>query len=425
MPSDPAPTPSDLARRLARMRLAATLLLVAMGVALAASFAMPRGLWWVELWQAAALAGVVGGLADWYAVTALFRHPVGLPLPHTAIIPREKQRIAGGLGRFIASHIFTEREVARVVAQLDLAAAARDWLADPGNARMAARGAAMLVPAALGSLEDGRARRLMGRLLPRLVAGAAPGLTARILGTLVEGGRHQEAFSFVLGRIKELLAEKEASIRIAIETRVGEQGGRVAQALAGPWVARKVLESINGELAKVEPDDSDLRAAFDTWARREIERLAEEPARAREIGAAIRGFLADPRMAGWTGDVWVRLRAAILADAADPQGRTVAAFAEAFANLAVYLEDKPEARERLNAMLGGLVAALAIEARPRIAGFVEGVVQRWDGDELAARLELQVGRELQWVRINGTLLGAVIGAVLYAVLTFAFGEVAH
>jgi len=424
---DPAMPPSDLEprRKLARMRLAATLLLVAMVLLLAASFALPRGVWWVELWQAAALAGVVGGLADWYAVTAIFRHPLGVPLPHTAIIPREKTRIAGGLGRFIARHIFTETEVARVVAQLDLAAAARDWLNEPANARTAARGASMLLPALLGSLEDGRARKLASRLLPRLVAGAAPGLTARILGTLVEGGRHQEAFSFVLGRVKELLASQETAIRVAIETRVGEQGGRLAQAVAGPWVARKVLESINGELAKVEPDDSELRAAFDTWARGEITRIALEPERSREIASAIRGFLADPRLAGWTGDVWTRLRASIVADASDPNGRTVAALSEGFANLARFLDENPDARAKLNGVLGGLVAALAMQARPRIADFVSGVVLRWDGDDLADRLELQVGRELQWVRINGTILGALLGAGLYGVLTLAVGRIAH
>src|SRR3712207_4401158 len=117
--------------------------------------------------QASAKAGLVGGVADWFAVTALFRHPLGLPIPHTAIIPNQKERLGAGLGRFVANHVFTEEEVRRVLGRLDLARILRDFLADPEAVRPAAVALASAMPRVLGSLEDGRARRLVTRILPR------------------------------------------------------------------------------------------------------------------------------------------------------------------------------------------------------------------------------------------------------------------
>ncbi|MCO6417176.1 DUF445 domain-containing protein, partial [Siccirubricoccus sp. KC 17139] len=149
---------------LARHRAIATLLLALMAALLLAGYALPPG-YATELLQAAAKAGLVGGIADWFAVTALFRRPLGLPIPHTAIIPRQKERLGQGLGRFVANHVFTEAEVARVIARLDLAGILRSFMADPAAARPAAEAMAATLPRLLASLEDGRARRLLGRLL--------------------------------------------------------------------------------------------------------------------------------------------------------------------------------------------------------------------------------------------------------------------
>jgi uncharacterized membrane-anchored protein YjiN (DUF445 family) len=313
------PDPDAEARRaLARHRAFATSLLVLMAALTLGSYALPEG-WASDLLQASAKAGFVGGIADWFAVTALFRHPLGIPIPHTAIIPHQKERLGAALGRFVATHVFTGQEVAGVLARLDLPGILHRFLADPQSARPAAVALAGMLPQLLSTVEDGRARRLVARIVPRILGGPGAGrVVARALHSLVEGGRHQEVFGFVLGQLRTLLASKEDTLRIAIEERVREQGGRLVGWALGASVARRVLATVNAEMDKMSPDGSELRAAFDEWVRREITRLEEDPARAAELGAAIRRVVAHETVQAWLWDVWARLRLALEADAGRP-----------------------------------------------------------------------------------------------------------
>ncbi|MFM7415636.1 MAG: DUF445 family protein, partial [Alphaproteobacteria bacterium] len=265
---------------LTRHRAFATALLVAMAALILFSYQLPSG-YWTEMLQAAAKAGLVGGLADWFAVTALFRRPLGLPIPHTAIIPNQKDRLGRGLGRFVAGHVFTESEVRRVLAKLDLARILEGFLRDPEASRRAAMALSASLPRILASLEDGRARRLLARLLPRIVSGPAGArLLARILRAAVASGQHQEVFSLAIGQLKVLLAAREENLRSAIEARVRAEGGALVGWLAGATIARRILNALNTELEKIGPDDSDLRAAFAEWLAREIEKLETDPERA-------------------------------------------------------------------------------------------------------------------------------------------------
>ena len=417
-------TDAPLRAALARHRAIATGLLVFMAALMLGSYWLPPG-YWTDLLQAAAKAGVVGGLADWFAVTALFRRPLGLPIPHTAIIPRQKERLGQGLGRFVANHVFTEDEVRRVLARLDLAGILRSFLADPAASRPAAQAIAATLPRVLASLEDGRARRLLARLLPRLAGG--PGgarILARALRALIEGGRHQEVFDLAINQMRGVLAAKEDQLRRAIEGRVRAEGGALIGWLAGATVARRLLSAINGELARVEPTDSDLRAAFEDWLRAEIDRLENDPERAKQVGDALRRAVAHPAVATWIGDAWGRLRAALEADAANPEGRTVALLEGAFANIATLLAEDPAARERLNRAVESVLAAMLPNARLRLADFIAGVVAGWDTRQVTEKIELRVGRDLQYVRMNGTLVGFLAGGALFALLTAVFGRVA-
>ena len=418
------PDPDDAARReLARYRAFATSLLVFMGGLTLASFALPEG-WWSDLLQAAAKAGFVGGIADWFAVTALFRHPLGIPIPHTAIIPTHKERLGRALGRFVSTHVFTDKEVAGVLARLDLPGILHRFLADPAAARPAAEAMASTLPRLLATVEDGRARRLMARLVPRLLGGSASGIiVARALRGLVEGGRHQEVFGFILAQLKALLSSKEDAMRIAIEERVREQGGRLVGWALGASIARRVLNTVNAELDKMSPDGSELRAAFDEWVRREIVRMEEDPARAAEIGTAIRRVVAHDTIQAWLWDVWARMRLALEADAARPNGRTVAYLEGALANLGAMLESDPAARARVQIATEGVARTLLPAAQERLSDFIAGVVANWDTKTITERLELRVGKDLQYVRVNGTLVGFLVGGLLYAVLRQVFGHV--
>ncbi|TCZ61408.1 DUF445 domain-containing protein [Roseicella aquatilis] len=423
--SVPLPDPdAPLRRALRRHRAVATGLLLGMAGLMLLAYRLPPG-YWTDMLQAAAKAGVVGGLADWFAVTALFRHPLGLPIPHTAIIPQQKERLGQGLGRFVANHVFTESEVARVLGRLDLAAILRSFMADPATARPAAEAIAAALPRLLASLEDGRARRLLARLLPRLAGG--PGgarIVARALRGLVEGGRHQEVFDLAIRELRRLLVEKEDQLREAIEARVREEGGRLVGWALGATVARRALAGVNAELARMEADDSDLRKAFEAWIRTEVERLETDPERAAALGRAMRKAVAHPTVAAWLEDVWSRLRAALEADAGNPQGRTVTLLEGAFANAGAMLADDPTARERLNRAAQRVLVRLLPAARQQLSAFIAQVVAGWDTAQVTEKIELRVGRDLQYVRMNGTLVGFLVGGVLFALLTALFGRVA-
>lgn len=426
MQGSPATDPdADLRRSLRRHRLLATGLLVGMGGLLAYTYRLPPG-YWTEMLQASAKAGVVGGLADWFAVTALFRRPLGLPIPHTAIVPRQKERLGRALGRFVSSHVFTESEVRRVIARLDLARILQKFLADPETSRPAAVALAGSLPRVLESLEDGRAKRLLVRLLPRIVSGPAGArLVARVLRAFVASGRHQEVFSLAATQIKLMLAEREEALRTAIAARIRAEGGAVIGWLAGATVAKRVLAAVNAELEKIEPEDSELRAAFAAWLMTEIDRLETDPERAAAIGRVLREAMANPAVTAWLMDVWARLRAALVADAARPEGRTVTLIAGLFGNAGTLLAEDAAARERLNGGVEGVLLRLLPSAQAQLSDFIAGVVGNWDAAAIADKIELRVGRDLQYVRINGTLVGFLAGGALFALLHRLAGGVAH
>jgi uncharacterized membrane-anchored protein YjiN (DUF445 family) len=415
--------PDFLARRtLRRFRAFASGLLTLMAVLTLASYLLPPN-WWTGLLLAAAKAGFVGGIADWFAVTALFRHPLGIPIPHTAIIPNQRERLGQALGRFVANHVITGQEVSIVLARLDLPSIVHRFLADPAAAHPAAVGLAAMLPKLLATMEDGRARRIMARMVPRIVGGPAGGqVVARALHGLVDGGRHQEVFGFILGQLKATLASREDALRAAIEERVREQGGRLVGWALGASVARRVLALVNAELDKMSPDGSELRAAFDEWVRREIDRLETEPERAKEVGTAIRRVVAHETVQAWLWDIWARLRHALEVDLTKPNGRTVAYIEGALGNLGSILEADPLARARLQVAAEGIVRTLLPSAQLRIAEFIGQVVANWDTATIVDRLELRVGRDLQYIRMNGTIVGFLIGGLLYAVLDTLFGH---
>jgi uncharacterized membrane-anchored protein YjiN (DUF445 family) len=408
-------------RSLRRHRLFATGLLVFMAALCLGSFALPAGLW-RDLLESAAKAGVVGGLADWFAVTALFRHPLGIPIPHTAIIPAQKARLGRALGRFIGAHVITQAEVSRVLVRADLPGLLNRFLSDPATLRPAAEALAASLPTILGSLEDGRARRMAERLLPRVVGGAAAGrVVAKALFGLVEGGRHQEVFTFILGQLRTMLTSKEDDLRGGIRERVREQGGQLLGWAIGASVAKRVIVAVNAELDTIGPDGSTMRIAFDEWVRREIALIESDPKRAADIGLAIKRVVSHESVQNWLGDVWGRLRAAVERDAARPNGHTIALLEATLRKFGEAVEQDPAIRAGVERGTAAIVAGLLPLAQERAADFVADVVSHWDAKTVTDRLELRVGRDLQYIRVNGTLVGFLAGGLLFLLLRWIFG----
>jgi uncharacterized membrane-anchored protein YjiN (DUF445 family) len=419
-------------RTLRRYRTVATSLLAVMAALTLATHWLPRGLWhgvhlawWDDLLQASARAGLVGGLADWFAVTALFRHPLGIPIPHTAIIPNEKARLGQALGRFVARHVMNPDEVARVLARFDVGGFVRTLLNDPAIAAPLSRSLATMMPRVLATIEDGRARRTLTRLIPRLIGSPEAGrVVARALRGLVEGGRHQEVLTFIIESLREGMLAREDQLRGFIEERVRDQGGRLVGWAIGASIANRILTTVNTELTRMGPGGSELREAFDEWVRREITLMEQDPQRAAEIGRALRQVISHETVQAWTWDVWSRLRVALEADAARPGGRTVALLEGAVRNLGEMVATDEGTRARLQRTAERLAAGLLPAAQAQIGEFIASVVGNWDTATITERIELRVGRDLQYVRMNGTLVGALAGGVLYVLLAAVFGKAA-
>ncbi len=405
-----------LRRQLTKHRAFATGLLWVMAALAITGYCLPLNIW-SGLLRDSAKAGFIGGVADWFAVTALFRHPLGIPIPHTAILPAQKARLGAALGRFVANHVFTETDVRKFLGNLDSPAILRRFLANPASTQPMAEALAGMLPKLLASIEDGQARRLLARLLPRLIGGRTAGtVVARALHGLVDGGRHQEVFSFILNQLKETLRAREDILREAIKERVREQGGRLVGWALGASVARRVISGINLELERVSPDSSEMREAFDEWVHREIEKLETDPARAAELGAAIKNVLAHDTVKAWAWDVWARLRRALEMDAAKPHGRSVSVIEGALANLGEVLEKDDAAKARVTAAVQSLALNILPAAQAELSGFIGRVIGQWDTATISDKLELRVGKDLQYIRVNGTLVGFFLGALIYGLL---------
>lgn len=403
---------SVLRAKFRRYKLFASSLLGLMAALTVGSYWLPASPWTLLL-RDAAKAGFIGGVADWFAVTALFRRPLGLPIPHTAILPAQKQRLGDALGRFMANHVFTEADIKRLLGGLDVSSIVQQYLTDPATSRPLAEALAGMLPKLLATIEDGRARRLLNRLLPKFIGGQAGGMViAHTLSGLVAGGKHQEMFSFILAQIKEMLAAREDALREAVKERVSEHGGKLVGWAIGGGIAKRVLSAVNQELEKVSPDSSEVRDAFDEWVRAEITRLETDPARAAELGNSLKDVMSHETVRAWVWDVWVRARCALEQDAINPHGRTVAVIEAALANLAEILAHDQNARKRLNNATQGVILRLLPKAQQEGARFIGHVIGAWDAKTITNKLELHVGKDLQYIRVNGTLVGFLLGGAL-------------
>ena len=404
-----------------RQKRRATILLAGMGGLTLVGYALGQGIW-AGLLQSSAKAGLIGGIADWFAVTALFRHPLGLPIPHTAILPAQKDRLGRALGSFVATHVFTEADIERALGRLDVAALLQGVLTDPRVAGMISNGAVRMIPHLLDGLEAGRAQEMLVRLVPRVMSnGQLAPVVARALRALVDGDRHQEVLSFLLDQIKLLLKSREAHLHQLIEERVREQGGRLVGWAIGGSVATRVLSAINTELDRTDPRESDLREAVTAWIRHEIDLIETDPERGRDLGDTLRGLFTHDSLKLWAADVWMRARGAIDADLGHEDGWMRRLLADALARAAQTLDTDPAVRAGIDRAAAGLVRQALPGLRQHLSGFIAQVVAGWDTQRLVDKVELRVGRDLQFVRINGTLVGFLIGGVLYLALRALFG----
>ena len=401
---------------LVRMRIVATGLLVAMAVVFLVSRAIGPVHPAIGFVRAFAEAAMVGGLADWFAVTALFRHPLGVPIPHTAIIPRNKDRIGDTLAVFLRDNFLLPAVISRRMRRLDVAGAIARWLTDPpeGAGGRFRSGASKLVAQVLEGLDPAR---LGGMVKAGIGARLRETEMSPILGQLLKAsiaeGRHAPLLDAGIRWAAQALAANDHLIRAMVHDRAGSLLRWTG--LDGA-VANKLIDGLDKLLGEVAEDPHHpLRVRAEEGLARFAEDLQHDPAMRERIETLKNELLGNPAMQRWLDGLWEQARAALLGIARDPERAMAGKLGDILRQLGETLQRDPRLSHTINRFVRRAVVGIAADYGDGIVRLVSETVRGWDADTITRRLENAVGRDLQYIRVNGTLVGGLVGLVIHTV----------
>jgi len=400
------------ALRRTKLVAAAALALCVLVFALAKSFegAYP----WLGFVAAFAEAATIGGLADWYAVVALFRRPLGLPIPHTAIIPENQNRIADNLGRFIEVNFLAPEPVREKLAEVDFSALVADWLADAERAAGLSRFVVRLVPQTLAAVEQSGLRGFVtSRMLDEVEKVPLAPLAAELLSALTDDRRHQRLFDEFTRVIGRFLNDEEALS--AMREKIREELPSLFNLFrADAYLLKKIVASAGTLLEEVRADpDHPMRAEFDRFAKTFIERLRTSKQYARRAEQLKRDFLARPEMKALAGNMWESLRLFIEQDARAENSLIRAHLANMFVEVGRHLAGDAQIRADMNQGFVVALSSFVDSQKSGVSKFIADQVKRWDLAQLTRLIEMNIGRDLQYIRFNGMIIGGLAGIVLY------------
>jgi uncharacterized membrane-anchored protein YjiN (DUF445 family) len=363
--------------------------------------------------QAGAEAAMVGGIADWFAVTALFRHPLGLPIPHTAVIVERKDQFAATLGQFVQENFLNADVLSDRIRAAGLAPRIAAWLADEDNAARFAGHAADVVVTLAGTLRDEDVQSVLTTEVIRAAAAieVAP-LAGRAVGVMIAGGHHAVLFNTMVTAADRYLADHQEELRERFEAEAPRWLPDVVYGRAFDRLHERLRERLAA--MATDPDD-EARQQFNAWIAGLPERLQTSP-ELRERGESIkRELLASAGLRDWTSLLWKNAKETLRVQAADPDSELRRRLAGLLAAGGRRLGSDPRLQESLERVLESGARRLADQFHDELAGLVTGTIERWDAAETSTQLELLLGRDLQFIRINGTVVGAGVGLALHAI----------
>jgi uncharacterized membrane-anchored protein YjiN (DUF445 family) len=398
-----------------RMRVVATGMLIAMAALFVAARATAHLHPAVGFVQAFAEAAMVGGLADWFAVTALFRHPMGLPIPHTAIIPRNKDRIGDTLALFLRDNFLTPAVVARRMRTMDVASAAGRFLASPsgGDGRLR-EGASRLAADILEALDQERLGGMVkGAIGQRLRAIDLAPLIGQAIEAAMRDGRHAPVMDAVIGWADRALEANEHLIR----QMVHERAGKVLR-----WtgldenLANAILSGLRKMLADMAADpEHGLRLKAEEGMAKLAADLQSDPDMKAKVAKVRDEILDNPAMQRWIEGMWEQARAGLLRAVRDPGKAMAGRLGEALRALGGTLQQEARLRIVINRFVRRAAVGATASYGDAIVRLVSDTVRGWDAGTVTTRLEHAVGRDLQYIRINGTLVGGLVGLAIHAI----------
>lgn len=404
---------------LTMMRRIATFMLVAMAALFLTARHFEAGQPWLGFVRAFAEAAMVGGLADWFAVTALFRHPLGLPIPHTAIVPRNKDRIGDQLALFLRSNFLIPHVVARRMQRIDVAAAVGGWLAQPrggaeANRARLTRGMSRLAVEVLQALDQERLGGMVrGMLVQQVRTIELSPLAGRALSAAIADRKHVPVLEAALQWLRAAIADNDTMIRGIVHDRAWKI---VRWTGLDETVADKLIQALEKLLDEVadNPDHPLRKRAEEGLANLAWDLQYDEEVRAKLEGVKL-SLLENPAMQDWINGLWERARAGMLNLARDPERMLAGRVGDALRQLGQTLQDDPRLRQTINRFVRRAAVGAAADYGDAIVRLVSDTVHSWDAQTITRRLENAVGQDLQYIRINGTLVGGAVGLLIHAV----------
>jgi uncharacterized membrane-anchored protein YjiN (DUF445 family) len=411
---------ADLERRIAlrKMKVVATALFFAVAVVFLVARWQENDHDWVGYIRAFSEAAMVGALADWFAVSALFRHPLGLPIPHTAIIPNRKDQIGRSLGEFVQTNFLTREVLNERLAGANVGKRLGDWLADERNAAKAGEAVSDLLRGALEVLDDRDVSSALETLIERRVRATpvAP-LLGKAIDLAIEGGHHQRLLDAVLTGLGGFLDDNKATFRARLEHE-------------SPWwvpesiddrLFNKIYGAVHRFLEDVAADpDHEVRQSIDSRVVGFAERLRSDPqllAKGEELKTEL---LAHPDVRAWLASLWGEVKRNTMTALDDPSSELRQRLDNSLTTLGRRLAGEAELQAKVDDWVMRAAGHVVDHYKGEVADLIAGTVAKWDGKATGERMELQVGRDLQFIRINGTIVGGLAGLVIYTVSQWLF-----
>ncbi|HEY0888328.1 MAG TPA: DUF445 domain-containing protein [Nocardioides sp.] len=403
---------ADAGRRqaLRRMRTLAVSLLVLAAVVYVATLGRDGGWGFVN---AAAEASMVGAIADWFAVTALFKHPLGLPIPHTALIPKRKDDLGRGLEEFVGENFLQEAIIRDRVLNAQLSARVAAWLSEEDNARRVVDEVAEVAALGLARIRDEHVQSLVEEaLFPRFREEPIAPLLGGLLGEALKEDLHHGLVDLALVELHGWLVDHPDTVTEVLEER--------APWWSPPAINERVTARIHVELVRWVADIRDdpehrARAAFDSMLVQLARNLLEDPPTQARAERLKERLLDHPQLLASSVSLWNALRRVLTVSLQDPQGAVRARLLTELTAFAGRLAEDPQLRRRLDGLAADAAVFVVDRYGAEVTAVITHTIERWDGREAARRIELHVGRDLQFIRINGTIVGGLVGLLIHAV----------
>jgi uncharacterized membrane-anchored protein YjiN (DUF445 family) len=362
--------------------------------------------------NAAAEAAMVGAVADWFSVTALFRHPLGLKVPHTAIIPERKDSIGHSLEDFVADNFLTAENVQQRLATAQVPLRAGRWLARPANASRVVTESAPALAKGINSISDAEVGDFLGRIvLPRLAREPVSPLLGSLLEGVVRDDSHRQLVDLVVRELHDWVRDNEATVTSLIGSRAPWWTPR--------WVDDTVATRLHTELVRWLADirdtpDHQVRQAIDDLLAKLADNLQNDPTtmeRAEQLKVRV---LSHPSVNDSLVGMWQSVKRFVVESLEDPESDLRARLVRALSDLGGRIVTDDALRASLDRRLGEVTGHVVTTYGHEISTVISQTIERWDGDEASQRIELHVGRDLQFIRINGTVVGGLVGLVIYS-----------